>query len=293
MENFRPGVLDRLGFSVERLHEINPRLVVLVDHRLRPRRARGRPRGLRPDRPGRGRADVLTGPSADEPTQGRRPDRRPARRDVRRLRRRSPRCTSGTRPGAAGSCAPAARGRRRRARLPGHPLDRRRRGAARDRQPAPVDHALRPVPHRRRPGPDRLRQREAVAGAGRAARHRRRPVRHQPGPGRPARRAGRRRSRPRWPPSPPRSGWPGWPTLGIPAGKVRTLDDVYTWDQTLSPGPARRRRPPDRRAASSCPGRRCASTTTRTPGPRTTHLPPPLLGEHDASVRAWLDSDIG
>jgi len=29
VENFRPGVLDRLGFPVERLHEINPRLVVL------------------------------------------------------------------------------------------------------------------------------------------------------------------------------------------------------------------------------------------------------------------------
>ena len=28
LENFRPGVLDRLGFSVERLHTINPRLVV-------------------------------------------------------------------------------------------------------------------------------------------------------------------------------------------------------------------------------------------------------------------------
>src|SRR3954447_2604773 len=29
MENFRIGVLDRLGFSLERLHEINPRLVIL------------------------------------------------------------------------------------------------------------------------------------------------------------------------------------------------------------------------------------------------------------------------
>ena len=29
IENFRPGVLDRLGFSVARLHEINPGLVIL------------------------------------------------------------------------------------------------------------------------------------------------------------------------------------------------------------------------------------------------------------------------
>ncbi len=29
IENFRPGVLDRLGFGVTRLHEINPRLVIL------------------------------------------------------------------------------------------------------------------------------------------------------------------------------------------------------------------------------------------------------------------------
>ena len=28
LENFRVGVLDRLGFTVERLHELNPRLVI-------------------------------------------------------------------------------------------------------------------------------------------------------------------------------------------------------------------------------------------------------------------------
>ncbi len=29
VENFRPGVLDRLGFPVSRLHELNPALIVL------------------------------------------------------------------------------------------------------------------------------------------------------------------------------------------------------------------------------------------------------------------------
>ena len=29
IENFRPGVLDRLGFSTDRLHELNPGLVIL------------------------------------------------------------------------------------------------------------------------------------------------------------------------------------------------------------------------------------------------------------------------
>src|SRR4051812_39606953 len=29
VENFRPGVLDRLGFSVEQLHQLNPGLVIL------------------------------------------------------------------------------------------------------------------------------------------------------------------------------------------------------------------------------------------------------------------------
>ncbi len=58
IENFRPGVLDRLGFTVGRLAELNPALVDALDQRLRPRRARIRPARLRPDRPGRGRADV-------------------------------------------------------------------------------------------------------------------------------------------------------------------------------------------------------------------------------------------
>src|SRR3954454_21022505 len=77
--------------------------------------------------------------------------------------------------------------------------------------------------------------------------------------------------------------------LGIPAGKVRTLDDVYTWDQTLSQGllldvdhptlgPVQLPAPPLRFDDNAFAGA------------RETHLPPPRLGEHDVSVRAWLDS---
>ena len=56
LENFRPGVLDRLGFGIERAAGAQPAAGRPVDHRLRPRRPRGRPGRLRPDRAGRGAA---------------------------------------------------------------------------------------------------------------------------------------------------------------------------------------------------------------------------------------------
>jgi crotonobetainyl-CoA:carnitine CoA-transferase CaiB-like acyl-CoA transferase len=79
--------------------------------------------------------------------------------------------------------------------------------------------------------------------------------------------------------------------LGIPAGKVRTLDEVYAWDQVHSqgliigvdhevlgpielPGPAVR---------FFAPG----DTTETT---RTTHTAPPVLDQHAGTVRAWLDT---
>src|SRR5680860_556962 len=69
MENFRTGVLDRLGFSVERLHEINPRLIILSIT------------GFGHDGPETGRAGYdqiaqgeaglmsITGPTPDDPTR--------------------------------------------------------------------------------------------------------------------------------------------------------------------------------------------------------------------------------
>jgi crotonobetainyl-CoA:carnitine CoA-transferase CaiB-like acyl-CoA transferase len=77
--------------------------------------------------------------------------------------------------------------------------------------------------------------------------------------------------------------------LGIPAGKVRTLDDVYTWDQTVSQGLLVDVDHPTL-GAVQLPGPPLRFDDNAYAGARETHLPPPRLGEHDASVRAWLDS---
>jgi formyl-CoA transferase len=69
VENFRPGVLDRLGFSAERLHEINPRLVILSISGF----GHDGPEGDRPgyDQIAQGEGGLMsvTGPSPDQPTR--------------------------------------------------------------------------------------------------------------------------------------------------------------------------------------------------------------------------------
>ncbi len=76
---------------------------------------------------------------------------------------------------------------------------------------------------------------------------------------------------------------------GVPSGRVRTLDEVYTWDQTLSQGlvvdvdhptlgPIQLPGPPLRLAGLD------GVETPRT------HTAPPALGQHDAEIRAWLDA---
>jgi crotonobetainyl-CoA:carnitine CoA-transferase CaiB-like acyl-CoA transferase len=79
--------------------------------------------------------------------------------------------------------------------------------------------------------------------------------------------------------------------IGIPAGKVRTLDEIYAWEQVRSqglvvgvdhevlgpislPGPAVR---------FFTPGDTAETT-------RTTHTAPPVLDQHGGSVRDWLQS---
>ena len=52
IENFRPGVMERLGLGYEALHEAQARPRLLRDIRLRAGRAAQGQSGLRPDRPG-------------------------------------------------------------------------------------------------------------------------------------------------------------------------------------------------------------------------------------------------
>ena len=79
-------------------------------------------------------------------------------------------------------------------------------------------------------------------------------------------------------------------SLGVPAGKVRSLDEVYGWDQTRAQGlvisvdhPVLGR--------IELPGPPLRFGDRPYAGGRQTHLPPPALGAHDESVRAWLSDE--
>jgi crotonobetainyl-CoA:carnitine CoA-transferase CaiB-like acyl-CoA transferase len=67
IENFRPGVLDRLGFTVERLHELNPRLVVLSISGFGHDGPQGARAGYDQIAQGEGGLMSLTGPDAETP----------------------------------------------------------------------------------------------------------------------------------------------------------------------------------------------------------------------------------
>ncbi|MGH8894049.1 MAG: CaiB/BaiF CoA transferase family protein [Actinomycetes bacterium] len=74
--------------------------------------------------------------------------------------------------------------------------------------------------------------------------------------------------------------------IGVPAGEVRALDRVYGWEQTLSQG-------------LLVEVEHVVAGSIRLPGPPlrfdgsapVEHTAPPVLGQHDESVRRWLDED--
>lgn len=75
--------------------------------------------------------------------------------------------------------------------------------------------------------------------------------------------------------------------LGIPAGLVRTLDQVYAWDQVSSQGLVLGVDHPTL-GTITLPGNPVRFDDNGFSGGRAVHLPPPALGEHDDEVRRWL-----
>ncbi|MGY1639763.1 CaiB/BaiF CoA transferase family protein [Geodermatophilus sp. SYSU D00703] len=80
---------------------------------------------------------------------------------------------------------------------------------------------------------------------------------------------------------------------GIPAGKVRSIDEVYTWEQTLSQGllvdvehaTLGRLQLPGPPLRFFAPGPDGETETTRRD-----HAAPPVLGASNEAIRAWLSS---
>ena len=75
---------------------------------------------------------------------------------------------------------------------------------------------------------------------------------------------------------------------GIPAGKVRTIDEVYEWDQVASQHLLLEVDHPVL-GTITIPGSPLRLDDQSFSGGRQEHLAPPMLGEHNESIRAWLD----
>ena len=76
---------------------------------------------------------------------------------------------------------------------------------------------------------------------------------------------------------------------GVPAGRVRGIDEVYQWDQTLQQGLVIDVEHA-RLGTISLPGTPWSFDSLEG-GTTPRHQAPPTLGEHDASVRAWLAAE--
>ena len=178
MENFRTGVLDRLGFPVSRLHELNPGLVILSITGF----GHDGPEASRSgyDQIAQGEGGLMSFTGTEQPTKVGVPiadlcaGMYGAFGVLAALHERST-----DRPGPRRAHLPAGRDGRR-ARLPGDPLDRGRRGARPRGRPPPRDRAVRHVRDGYRADPDRLRIGGPLAGPVHGARTSTPPIRGSP-----------------------------------------------------------------------------------------------------------------
>jgi crotonobetainyl-CoA:carnitine CoA-transferase CaiB-like acyl-CoA transferase len=77
---------------------------------------------------------------------------------------------------------------------------------------------------------------------------------------------------------------------GIPAGKVRSMDDVYAWDQVRSQGLVLEVDHPAY-GPLELPGSPLRFDDNPYSGGRAKHAAPPMLGEHSEELRRWLAED--
>jgi crotonobetainyl-CoA:carnitine CoA-transferase CaiB-like acyl-CoA transferase len=289
VENFRPGVLDRLGFSAGRLHRLNPRLVILSISGF----GHDGPEGGRPgyDQIAQGEAGLmsLTGPDPDNPTRVGVPiadllaGMYGAYGVVAALHERHTTGTGrvvrtsllaaivgvhafqGTRYTVAGE-VPHAQGNHHPSISPYGLF-----GCADGRLQMAIgtEKLWRQFAHEfgldasaagAASNAERVGNREAVIAAVNAA-FRDHPLAEL---------------------------LPRLEAAGIPAGEVRTLDRVYEWEQTRSQGLVINVDHPVL-GRIELPGPAIRFDDLTYAGGRAEHLPPPSLGQHTESVRDWLD----
>ena len=289
IENFRPGVLTRLGFSTERLHELNPRLVVLSISGFGHDGPEGGRAGY--DQIAQGEAGLmsLTGPDADTPQRVGVPIgdllagmygaygvvtalHERARTGRGRVVRTSllaaivgAHAFQGTRYTVAGEVG-HAQGNHHPSLSP-YGLFHCQDG---DIQVACGSEALwvrlatafgiDPAAEGMATNRQRTVNRDRVTAALNAA----------------------------FAPYPLKDLLPRLAELGIPAGEVRTIDRVYDWEQTRSQGLVLSVDHPVL-GEIELPGPPLRLDDLPYAGGRAEHLPPPTLGQHNDSIRAWLD----
>lgn len=76
---------------------------------------------------------------------------------------------------------------------------------------------------------------------------------------------------------------------GVPSGKVRSIDDVYSWDQVLSQGLVLDVSHPTL-GDIKLPGSPIRFDDNAFSGGRESHAAPPTLGQHSSTIREWLES---
>jgi crotonobetainyl-CoA:carnitine CoA-transferase CaiB-like acyl-CoA transferase len=288
VENFRPGVLDRLGFSCERLHELNPRLVICSITGF----GHDGPEGARPgyDQIVQGEAGLMsvTGMDADHPVKA-----GLSIADVLAGVNAALGIVTALHERTATGLGRVVRTSLLASVVGAHAFQGTRWTVAREVPVATGNHHPSIVPYGAFRCADGMIQ-VAVANEGQWRRFA--PVVGiDPADGRFAENQLRVARRAELITEIERAlaggGRAHWLALlaqaGVPAGSIRAIDEVYEWDQTRSQGLVIS---VDHQVLGRIelpgPALRFDGVAPRD------HAPPPVLGQHDAAVRAWLDEEV-